>query len=474
MAEKSVLAKDMINIVGSEKVLYSELDRYSYTYDSSFISQQNNYTPDVVVLPTSTEEVSRIMKYAHENEIPVTPRGAGSGQTGGSVPVQSGIVLDLSKWDEIIEIDSANMQVTVRPGIIHHNLNKALSSHGLFFPPDPGSSKFCTVGGMVGNNASGLRAVKFGSTSQYVIGLEVVLPDGEIIKTGGVNSRALKSVSGLDLTRLYVGSEGTLGVITSIRLKLIPKPPARGIAMAVFSNLEDSGETVLEIFRNGLLPSGLEIIDSEAIKAVNIFKPHLNLPEEEAILFFEINGNQPSVEFEGDQVKKIVEKRAKSVEWSTDEKRMTALWEGRSVVGAASARAKEGATRIFAGEDVTFPVSRVPEALRRIKEIGDKYDTIVVIYGHIGDGNMHSAPVIDPSNPKEVEAANNVADEIHELALEFEGSTTGEHGVGIARAKYMIQEHGKALDVMKHIKQAVDPKGIMNPGKIWSNEGEGV
>lgn len=471
MAGNSSLVKDLTSIVGPEKVLHSELDRYTYTYDSSFISQQNEYIPDVVVLPTSTEEVSQIMKYAYKNEIPVTPRGAGSGQTGGSVPVKGGIVLDLSQWDDIIELDAPNMQVIVRPGIIHHNLNKALAAKGLFFPPDPGSSKFCTIGGMVGNNASGHRAVKFGNTSQYVIGLEVVLPDGEVIKTGGKSSRALKSVSGLDLTKLYVGSEGTLGVITSIRLKLIPKPPARGIVIAVFSRLEDSGETVLEIFRSGLFPAGLEIIDSEAIKAANMFKPHLNLPEEEAILFFEINGNKPSVEFEGEQIKNIVEKRAKMVEWSTDEERMTALWEGRNVIGAASARVKEGATRVFTGEDVIFPVSRVPEALRRIKDIGNKYNTLVVIYGHVGDGNMHTALIIDPRNPKEVEAANNVADEIHKLALEFEGSTTGEHGVGMVRAKYMVEEHGKALDIMRLIKQAIDPKDIMNPGKIWPIKG---
>lgn len=466
MAAKNSLVKDMTKIVGSEKVLYSKLDRYSYAYDSSFVSFQNDYYPDVVACPTNTQEVSDIMKYAYNKEIPVTPRGAGSGQTGGCVPVKGGIVLDFSVWDDIVEVDNLNMQVIVRPGVVHYNLNQVLSAKGLLFPPDPGSSQFCTIGGMVGNNASGLRSLKYGNTSYYVLGLEVVLPDGEVIETGGIDSRALKSVSGFDLTKLYVGSEGTLGVITSIRLKLIPKPPAKGIVMAVFSELEDSGRTILEVFNNGLLPSGMEIIDDQAIKAVNMFKPDLKLPEEEAVLFFETDGNEPGVKFEVQQIKNIVEKRAKLVEWSVDKKMMSSLWEGRSIIGPACARVKEGATRIFAGEDVSFPISKVPEALRRIKDIRNKYNTVVIIYGHIGEGNMHTALVIDPLNAEEVDTANRIADEIHKLALEFKGSTTGEHGVGITRIKYMKEEHGKSLDLMKLIKQSIDPKNIMNPGKI--------
>lgn len=467
MVSKERLIKDMEGMFGSEKVLKTDLVRFTYTYDSSFVSQQNEYYPDVVVCLNSTEEVSKLMKYAYENEVPVTPRGAGSGQTGGSVAINGGIVLDLSGWTDIVEIDDANMQVVVRPGIIHSNLNDALAPYGLFFPPDPGSSKMATIGGMVSNNASGLRAVKYGATFQYVLGLEVVLPNGEVMKTGGLKSKALKSVSGIDLTRIYCGSEGTLGVITEIRLKVLPKAQSRGIMLALFDKLEDSALTVLDVFKAGIIPSGIEILDDGGIRCANIFKPDLQIPEVEAAIFFEINGTKPAVEEEGAQVKAIAEKRASSVEWATDAERMAKLWQGRAVIGAASARYMEGKTRIFAGEDVCFPISKVPEALRNIRNIGAKYDIPVVIYGHIGDGNMHTAPIMDPLNPDEVERTHKVAEAIHRLALDMQGSTTGEHGVGFARAPYMEEEHGKALDVMWSIKKAIDPKLIMNPGKIW-------
>lgn len=467
MLSREQLIKDMEKIFGPNRVLKTELERYTYTYDSSFVSQLNEFFPDVVVCPNKTEEVAKVMKYAFDNEVPVTPRGAGSGQTGGSVPLNGGIVLDLSGWNDIVEIDDANMQVIVRPGVVHAELNAELAKYNLFFPPDPGSSKMATIGGMIGNNASGLRAVKYGATYQYVLGLEVVLPTGEVIKTGGMNCRALKSVSGIDLTRLYCASEGTLGVITEIRLKVLPKPPVRGIMLALFDRLEDSAYTVLDVFKAGLVPSGMEILDDGGIRAANMYKPDLNLPEVEAAIFFEINGSKAAVEYEGQVIKEIAEKRARQIEWATDPDRMAKLWQGRAVIGAASARVQPGKTRIFAGEDVCFPISRVPEALRRIKQIGEEHGLQVVIYGHIGDGNMHTAPIIDPLNPKEVEAAHVVADAIHRLALEMGGSTTGEHGVGFVRAPYMREEHGLALDVMKRIKDALDPKGIMNPGKIW-------
>ncbi len=467
MVAKEQLIKDLEGMFGVQKVLKSELERYTYTYDSSFVSQQTEYFPDVVVCLESTEEVSKLMKYAWDNEVPVTPRGAGSGQTGGSVAIKGGIVLDISGWNEIVEIDDINMQAVVRPGIVHASLNQALSPFNLFFPPDPGSSAMATVGGMVANNASGLRAVKYGATFQYILGLEVVQPNGDIIKTGGMKSKALKSVSGLDLTRIYCGSEGTLGIITEIRLKVLPKPQARGIMLALFDKLEDSALTVLDVFKAGIIPSGIEILDDGGIRCANMYKPELNIPEVEAAIFFEINGTKAGVESEGEQVKAIAEKRARSVEWATDADRMAKLWQGRAVIGAASARTVPGKTRIFAGEDVCFPISKVPEALRTIKNISKKYDIPVVIYGHIGDGNMHTAPIMDPLIPDEVQRTHKVAEEIHRLALELGGSTTGEHGVGFARTSYMEEEHGKALDVMWAIKQAIDPKGIMNPGKIW-------
>lgn len=464
--DKSLIQNELIKILGRDRLLIDELDLLYYSYDSSFLTKLETTAPDVVVFPKSTAEVQKIMKFAWENNINVIPRGAGTGETGGCVAVEGGIVLDLSTWKEIVAIDRQDMQVVVRPGVIHAQLNEELAKYNLFFPPDPGSSLMCTVGGMVANNASGLRAVKYGTTEQYVLGLEVVLPNGEVMITGGMKSRAIKNVSGLNLTKLMVGSEGILGVITRIRLRCYPKPRARGIAMAVFDKLDDAPATVLDVYQAGILPSGIEILDSSAIKAVNDFKPHINLPDAEAILLFEVDGNPPSVEFEGSVICEVASPRARTVEWATEPKRMAELWEGRSVTAAAAARVRPDGSRIFAGEDISVPISKVADTLRAIRALGDKYGIQIVNYGHIGDGNVHTAPVINPEKSEEVERVLKFTDEVHLLAIEMEGTTTGEHGVGAVRRKYASLEHGMAHEYMLKIKQSFDPKGIMNPGKV--------
>lgn len=465
------LAAELKKIYPAERVLTGDLERKIYSYDSSFYSRFRKFIPDAVVLPRSTEEVSATMKLASKHGIPVVPRGAGSGETCGCLAVKGGIVLDLSSWDTIEEVDIANMQVFVRPGVVHYKLNEHLAGFGLFFPPDPGSTRMCTIGGMVANNSSGLRAVKYGTTEQYVLGLEVVLPDGSVIKTGGVKCRALKNVSGLNLTKLFTGSEGILGVITMIRLRAWPRPKARGLAMAVFTNLEEAPAAVLDVYQAGIMPSGIEILDSSAIHAVNLYNPAIKLPEAEAILIFEVDGNPAGVEWEGQKIVEITGKRASRVEWSTDPERMAELWRGRSVVAVAAARLRPDGSRIFAGEDISVPLNKVTEALRRIKELGRQHGVTVVNYGHIGDGNIHTAPVINLDNPEEVERANALVDAIHRLAIELGGSTTGEHGVGAVRNQYAVDEHGAAADIMRRVKEALDPGNIMNPGKLLPPEG---
>jgi glycolate oxidase len=464
--EKAAVQKQLIAMLGKDKVLCEALDLMYYSYDSSFLTKMEPADPWAVVMPRSTEEVQKVMKFAFDNNIDVIPRGAGTGETGGCVALNGGIVLDLSTWDEIVEIDARNMQVIVRPGVIHARLNQELAKHNLFFPPDPGSSQMCTVGGMVANNASGLRAVKYGCTEQYILGLEVVLPNGEIIMTGGMKARCIKNVSGLNLTKLMVGSEGVLGVITQIRLRCWPRPKARGIAMAVFDNLDDAPATVLDVYQAGVLPSGIEILDSSAIQAVNQFKPQINLPDAEAILLFEVDGNPPSVDYEGSLIKEVAGRRARAVEWATEEKRMAELWEGRSVTATAAARVRKDGTRVFAGEDISVPLAKVADTLRAIRALGEKYGIKVVNYGHIGDGNVHTAPVINPENPEEVEKVLQLVNDIHLLAIELEGTTTGEHGVGAVRRKYAELEHGPALHYMKEIKKVFDPGNLMNPGKL--------
>ncbi|MGE5454586.1 MAG: FAD-binding oxidoreductase [Methylocystaceae bacterium] len=465
--DKKSLTTELLRLLPREQIITDDTDLLYYSYDSSFLTRLEKLLPEAVVMPRSTEEVSAIMKFASEHSIPVTPRGAATGETGGAVAAKGGIILDLSSWDEIIEVDAANMQALVRPGVIHSDLNDHLAGFNLFFPPDPGSSKMCTLGGMVANNASGLRAVKYGCTEQYVLGLEVVLPDGQVIVTGGVNSRAIKNVSGLNLTKLFVGSEGVLGIITRIRLRCFPKPKARGIVMAVYDSLNDAPASVLEVYQEGILPSGIEILDQSAIIAVDQFKPELGLPvDAEAILLFEVDGNPPSVDYEGKIIVEVAGRRAREVEFATDQKRMAQLWEGRSVTATAAARVRADGTRVFAGEDIAVPLNRVADTLRAIRALGDKYDIQVVNYGHIGDGNVHTAPVINPDIPDEVARVQQLVNEIHLLAVSLGGTTTGEHGVGMVRRPYAALEHGAAHAVMQAIKATLDPKGIMNPDKL--------
>lgn len=453
-------------IFGKERVLTSKTDRMTYSYDASFATQLEPKEPEVVVIADSSEEVAACTRLANEYKIPLYPRGAGTAQTGGPVPILGGIVMDLSKMNRIMEIDHKNMQVVVEPGVIQARLNEALKEYGVFFPPDPGSAKMCTIGGMVANNSSGLRAVKYGNTRFYVLGLEVVLPTGEVIVTGGANSRALKSVSGYDLAHLLIGSEGTLGIITRLRLKVLPLPKTRGIVLCSFMQLEQAGEAVNHIFRSGILPSALEIMDSQCTKAANLMRPDLQLPENEALLVIEVDGSKEEVASQVKRITEVVNFYTDYVKFSDEPEECQRLWQARQIVGAATGRLKPGGFRVYGGEDICVPLSRLPETLRRIHEIARSYHIVCAIYGHIGDGNLHTSPVINMRNKEEIENAKRMIDDIHNLALEMEGTTTAEHGVGIVRAEYMEIEHGPALEVMRAIKKTLDPNNILNPGKM--------
>jgi glycolate oxidase len=469
--ESAEIRRKLTALLGNEKVVDDDLSLKAYSYDSSFMARRNRFNPDAVVFPVSTDDVVRVVRFANEFLIPVIPRGASTGETCGSVAIKGGIVMDMCRWDTIEEIDIANMQIIARPGVIHANLNDRVAEYGLVFAPDPGSSRMCTLGGMVANNAGGLRAVKYGSTENHVLGLEVVTPIGEVITTGGVRSRAIKSVSGMNLTKLFCGSEGVLGVITKMRLRLMPRPKGRGMLMAVFERKQDAPAAVLDVYRSGILPSVIEILDQSSIEAVNLFKPSLNLPQKEAILIFEVDGSPASVRDEGEMIIKALTGRAQSVEFTTDPKRMAELWEGRALVAVAATRLRADGTRIMAADDVCVPISRMAEALDRIRDIGIKNGLRVVNYGHIGDGNIHTAPVLDIDNPAEVALVDQLCEDIHRMAIEMNGSTTGEHGVGVVRAMYAEDEHGRAVDFMRSIKKVFDPNNIMNPGKLFLMEG---
>jgi len=461
------LADDLRQLVSDSRVLEAPGELRTYAYDASFLTQLAPRPPDAVVLAGSTEDVAAVMRFAFERGIPVTPRGAASGQAGGAVALEGGIVLALNAMNQILEIDTGNMQVICQPGVVHAKLNEALAPSGLIFPPDPGSSRMATVGGMASTNAHGMRAVKYGPTSAWVLGLEVVLADGTLIETGSVGSRAKQSSAGLELTKLIVGAEGTLGVVTRLRLKLMAIPRARAIVLALFDVLERAGQAVQTVFASGINPSAIEILDERSIQAINLYRPAMDLPAVEAMLLFEVDGNPPGVRWDAERIVEVVSPLARSAEWSDEPARIAALWEARSVVGAAVGTLRPGSQRAYCGEDIAVPVSTIPEALRAIQDISARYGLLVATYGHIGGGGLHPGILIDGHDADEIKRALQVADEIHHLALRMHGTVTGEHGVGSARSPYMAQEHGPALEVMRRLKAALDPKGIMNPGVIF-------
>jgi len=463
----AAIARDLRALLTLSRVLDAPAELRAFAHDASFLAQLAPRPPDVAVVAGSTEDVSALLRYAFERGIPVTPRGAATGQAAGAVALGGGILLSMNAMNRILEVDLPNMQAICEPGVVHATLNDHLAPHRLIFPPDPGSSRMATVGGMASTNAHGMRAVKYGPTSAWVLGLEVVLADGTVIETGSAGSRAKQSSAGLELTKLFVGAEGTLGVITRLRLKLMPVPPARAIVLALFDELENAGLAVQAVFQAGISPSAIEILDERCIRAVNLFRPALNLPEVEALLLFEVDGNPPGVRWDAERVQEVVRPLARSVEWSDEPARIAALWEARSLVGAAVGTLRPGSNRAYCGEDLCVPVSRIPETLRAIQQIGAKHRIPIATYGHIGGGGLHPGHLIDGRDPDEVRHVLLVADEIHDLALRMGGTTTGEHGVGAARAGYMEREHGPALGTMRRIKAALDPRGIMNPGVIF-------
>ena len=468
-ATMPALAERLRGLLPADAVIDDPATLLPYAYDASFWSLRQRRMPDVVVVPTSTEHVARVVTFADQTGTPIIARGAGTGQTGGAVPARGGIVISFARMRDVIEIDRANLQAVVRPGLVFNDFQEALRPHGLFFPPDPGSGRACTLGGMAANNASGPHAVRWWTTSAYVLGCEVVLADGSVIWTGGAHSKALKSSSGIDLTKLFVGSEGTLGVITTLRLRVQPRPPARAVVLAGYGALEDTVRSLDDLFAAGILPSTAELLDTSAVVALQKWQSALNLPDGEAVLFIEVEGTPDHVMSAVRGVDEIVRRRASVTRFAETEADVARLWAARSGMAAASALAHPGKHRIFAGEDLAVPLTKIPETIRRAREMGKELDIAVIFYGHFGDGNVHSAILIDPEDADEVKRADELADRLHRLAIEVGGTVTGEHGTGAVRSRYMRAEHGDALDVMKRIKNVMDPKGILNPGKLYGD-----
>ena len=449
--------RELIEIVGEDCFTDRLIDLISYSKDAS----EHKHRPEAAVWATTTEEVSAILKLANQEMFPVTARGAGTSLAGLTVPEQGGLVLDLGRMNKIVEINIEDRLAVVQPGVVYADLEKALAPHGFFFPPDPASGKVCTLGGNVATNAGGIKGAKYGTTKDYVLALEVVLPDGRVLHTG---SRCMKSVSGYDLTKLFVGSEGTLGVVTEIILKINPRPALTSTAMATFQDLEDAGRAVSEIMYCGILPSALEIVDQQTLIAINQ-NTDLDLPEVEAILVAEADGHtKEETEYQLSKIINIFKKNgAGSVTRAEKPEDAEALWTARKSAYAVITRINNN---IFV-EDLTVPMSKVPDMLRAISDIGKKYDLKMPTVGHAGDGNLHPCISIDGTNPDEMKRMQEASAELFKKVIELGGTLTGEHGIGLAKARFMKMEHDDvAMDVMRSIKQTFDPNNILNPGKM--------
>ena len=403
------------------------------------------------------------MMLCNERDVPVVARGAGSGLAGGASPVLGGVVLDMSGMNRILEMDLENLQVIVEPGVVAEKLNRALEPHGFFFPPDPGSSSFCTIGGMISYNSSGMRSVKYCTTRSYVLDLEVVLADGRVIHTG---SRNLKSAAGYDLTRLFVGAEGTLGIITRAGLKVAPLPKERRLVFASFESAEAAGQAVIAVFSQGITPSACEILDRTTLKVLRLVDPKLALPDDGDVILFEVDGSRDSTAEAAEQIEKVCRPMAITIRQASG-RQMVPIWAARRLVGAAISRLDPKKTRIYMGEDVGVPIKQIPALIKRVQQITASVGIPAMKYGHIGDGNLHVALFIDVNDPDQWDRLRTAADRIHRAALSLGGTVSSEHGIGLARAEYMAEQVGEeTMNVMRAVKKALDPRGILNPGKI--------
>ncbi|WP_078409191.1 glycolate oxidase subunit GlcD [Priestia abyssalis] len=449
-------------IVGQENYDDSKAERLVYSYDAT---PQFQSMPDAVMAPRNTKEVAEIVKVCNEHKIPLVPRGSGTNLCAGTCPTEGGIVLLFKHMNQILEIDEENLTVTVQPGVITLDMINAIEEKGLFYPPDPSSMKISTIGGNINENSGGLRGLKYGVTRDYVIALEIVLANGDIIRTGG---KLAKDVAGYDLTRLFVGSEGTLGIITEATLKLVPMPETKKTMLALYQDIDAAARSVSKIIANKIIPTTLEFLDKATLEVVEDFAK-VGLPTDvEAVLLIEQDG---ALEVVDRDIQKIAElcktENAVSVEIAQSVEHATALATARRSALSALARLKP--TTIL--EDATVPRSEIAKMVRAINDIAAKYDVKICTFGHAGDGNLHPTCPTDSRNHDEIERVEKAFAEIFEKAVELGGTITGEHGVGVMKAPYLELKLGQeGIAAMQGIKKAFDPNNIMNPGKVFAKE----
>lgn len=460
---KPEIISQLQSMVGKENILTAREDLYSYSYDGT---STWSHMPDLVILPATTEQVSRILKLANEQRIPVTPRGGGTNVSGGSIPIKGGIVLCTTKMNKILNINKTNMTATVEPGVILQDFNMAIAKENMFYPPDPQSFLGCTMGGTVAENSGGPQCVKYGVTKQYILGLEVVLASGQVMKLGGVT---VKNRTGYELMMLFTGSEGTLGIITRITVRLIPMPPASKTMIAVFDDMAVGGQAVSDILANGVVPAKIEFVDNFVIRRIEEMMP-VGLPlEAKALLLLQADGSPAGVEAESAQIVDILIKSgARDIKIAKDASEAAMYWKMRS----AGFAAVFGAARTVMAEDVAVPRDKLAEFIKKLGEISAKSGFFIQYLGHAGDGNLHPSIFTDINDKENFARAQKTMEGIFEAALSLGGVLSGEHGIGLEKQHLFSRAVDPvALDLMKKIKSLLDPNNILNPGKIWMEEG---
>jgi glycolate oxidase len=457
MLEPRIIQK-LKQIIGADNVATDPQDLLCYSYDAT----QMEFRPDAVVYPANADEVSAILKLANEELFPVFPRGAGSGFSGGSLPKGGGIVLVTTRMNKILRIDTENLVAEVEPGVVTEEFQIAVEKLGLFYPPDPASLKFSTLGGNVAECAGGPRAVKYGVTKDFVMGLEVVLPTGAVIRTGG---ETYKGVVGYDLTKLMCGSEGTLGVITKIIFKLLPYPEARKTMLTIFDSIDGAATAVSTIIKGKIIPTTLEFMDHATLQCVDR-RFNLGLPAAgRAVLIIEVDGDKDLIEKQANLIHELI-KPLGLLEFKVakDAAESEQIWKVRRLVSPSLRDVNPDKYN----EDIVVPRSRVPDVIRRIDTIRQKYDIAIVNFGHAGDGNIHVNVMIDKEIPGMEEKAHAAIKEVFQAALDLGGTMSGEHGVGLAKQPYIpLEMKPEQIAAMQAIKKALDPNNILNPGKMF-------
>ncbi len=452
----------LIQALGKDNVIYEPEDLLVLGYDAT---PGLHHAPDIVVYPTSTETVQSALLIAREHKIPITPRGSGTGLSGGSIPAEGGIVLCLNRMNKILEIDQENLTVTAEAGTITLDIATAVAEKGLFYPPDPASQKISTIGGNVMEDAGGLRCLKYGVTGDYVMALKCVLPDGTIITTGG---KSVKDVAGYSFKDLLISSEGTLAIITEVTLKLIPPPQAKQTMLAYFDDIKTAGKAVSDIIAAKIIPSTMEIMDKTTINCVEDYAS-IGLPRDiAALLLIEVDGHPAVVEEDSHGVISVLKKvGATKVSTAQNEEEALELATARRMALSAMARVSPSTLM----EDATVPRSYMSQTFAEIEKLAEKYGLTVGTFGHAGDGNLHPTVLCDERDADQMKRAHAFFDDLYTKVLEWGGTVSGEHGIGIAKRDYLSRQIGPGgVAVMKRIKDAFDPDGILNPGKIFADD----